>query len=516
MTGQESAKRRHPNARLARKRRLRPDESINSQDRLIHLPRSPFKLLSEGQIEQLHEASLNILSRTGVIIDEPQALNYFRQAGARVEGNRVTIERDLIESCLASVPAQYTLKARNPDRSVSIGGDTCAVMPGGGPPYVRDLDGQRRPGTLADVENFARLSAMSPEVQVMARKAVEAQDIPSSIRHLVCWEAVLTLSDKPGQSGFPGGLAEAEDVLQMLALAFGGEGAINGTPVAHCSVNVNSPLRYDRPMLESLILFARYGQPVLISSFVMAGVTGPTTLAGTLAQHNAEVLAGLVLSQLVRPGTPVLYGTASSNIDMRNAAPAIGSPESAISIAVCAQLARFYGIPSRGGGALTDSPLPDAQSNYERAFTILTSILSGINFLMHGLGVLESYLTLSYEQFVIDLDLLGMVRHMVRPPLISAETLALETIDQVGPGGFFLDAEHTLRHYRQDHFLPRISLRQPYGQWISEGAQDAVERANRRCQEMLESYQKPPIDLEVEGKLRDFVLSRRTELGEAG
>ena len=308
-------------------------------------------LLSEGQIEQLHEASLEILSRTGIIFDEPQALTYFRKAGARVDGNRVFIESELIENCLASTPAKYELRARNPENSVIIGGDTCAVMPGGGPPFVRDLDGQRRPGTLADVQNFARLSAMSPEVQVMARKSVEAQDIDPAIRHLVCWQAILTLTDKPGQSGFPGGRKEAEDVLQMLAIAFGSESAINETPVAHCSVNVNSPLLYDQPMLESLILFAKYGQPVLISSFVMAGITGPATLAGTLAQHNAEVLAGLVLSQLVRPGTPVIYGTATSNIDMRNAAPAIGSPESAISIAICSQLARHYGIPSRGGGA---------------------------------------------------------------------------------------------------------------------------------------------------------------------
>ena len=515
MTTQEPAGKRRAKAQPARRRRPQSAEVAEIPGHLILLPRSPFELFSEGQIEQLHEASLHILAHTGIVFDQPEALALFRQAGARVEENRVILDRDFVESCLATVPAQYVLQARNPDHSVSVGGATCAVMPGGGPPYVRDLDGQRRPGTLEDVKNFARLSAMSPEVQVMARKAVEAQDIHPAIRHLLCWEAILTLTDKPGQSGFPGGRAEAEDVLQMLALVFGGEGAIDGTPVAHCSVNVNSPLHYDRPMLESLILFARYGQPVLISSFVMAGVTGPTTLAGTLAQHNAEVLAGLVLTQLIRPGTPVLYGTASSNIDMRNAAPAIGSPESGDSIAACAQLARRYGIPSRGGGALTDSPLPDAQSNYERAFTLLTSVLSGINYLMHGLGVLESYLTLSYEQFVIDLDLLRMVRHMVWPPVISAETLALETIDTVGPGGFFLDVEHTLRHYRQAHFLPQISVRRPYEQWLAEGAEDAVKRANRRCREMLESYQKPPIEPGIEGKLHDFVVRRLAQLLDA-
>lgn len=515
MTGQASADGAQPRAKRARGRRRGPANSTEFPSQLIPLPRSPFTLFSEGQVEQLHEASLHILSQTGVVFDEPQALAYLRQAGARVKEKRVTLSQDLIESCLATVPAEYKLQARNPDRSVPIGGDWCSVMPGGGPPYVHDLDGRRRPGTLDDVKRFARLSAMSPEVHIMARKAVEAQDVPPPVRHLHCWEAILTLSDKPGQSGFPGGKAEAEDVLQMLALVFGGEKMINGVPVAHCSVNVNSPLHYDRSMLESLILFARYGQPVLISSFVMAGVTGPATLAGALAQHNAEVLAGLVLTQLVRPGTPVLYGTASSNIDMRNAAPAIGSPESLTTIVACAQLARHYGIPSRGGGALTDSPVPDAQSNYERALTMLTSILSGINYLMHGLGILESYLALSYEQFVIDLELLRMISHMVQPPEISAETLALETIDRIGPGGFFLDAEHTLRHYRQAHFLPQIGLRKSYEQWLSEGAQDAVARANQRCREMLASYQKPPIDSEVEGKLRDFVLRRQAEIMDA-
>jgi trimethylamine--corrinoid protein Co-methyltransferase len=244
----------------------------------------------------------------------------------------------------------------------------------------------------------------------------------------------------------------------------------------------------------------------------MSGVTGPATLAGALAQHNAEVLAGVVLTQLVRPGAPVLYGTASSNVDMRTAAPAIGSPESAISIAVCAQLARHYRLPSRGGGALTDSPSPDGQSNYERMFTLLTSILSGVNFLMHGLGILESYLTLSYEQFVIDLELINMVRRLVQPLDISAETLALETIHEIGPGGYFLEAGHTLAHYREAHFLPRLSLRQPYEQWQAEGAGDVVRRANARCREMLAGYTRPDLPPEVETRLHAFVERRKAEL----
>ena len=484
--------------------------TLPSQSLRLNLPRLNF--LADSQVEQIHEAALTILSETGIQFNNEAAVTYFRQAGARIEENRVYLRRDLIEHCLDTAPTQYTLKARNPKNSVTIGGNQCAVMPGGGPAYVRDLAGVRRPGTLADVENFARLSAMSPEVHVIARKAVEAQDVPVALRHLECWRAGLILADKPIQSGFVGGQAEAEDALQMLALAFGEEAAIDGTPVAHCSVNANSPLLYDAPMLESLLAFARYGQPILISPFVMAGVTGPTTLAGTLAQHNAEVLAGIALTQLIRPGTPVLYGTASSNVDMRNANPAIGSPESALSIAVCTQLARYYNLPCRGGGALTDSPLPDAQSNYERMFTLLMSILSGVNFLMQGVGILESYLTISYEQFVIDLELLAMIRHLMEPFEISAETLALDTIKAVGPGGHYLEAPHTIRHYRQAHFLPQISLRQPYEQWEAEGAKDAVQRANERCREMLAGYIQPPLDIAKADALHNFVEKRRSQL----
>jgi trimethylamine--corrinoid protein Co-methyltransferase len=501
-----------PNSGQSRRRRRSLDQPGSNKfagSNPIKLPTYRLDVLSDRQLEQIHRASLKILGETGVVFNSPEALNLFRQASARVNDNRVFIGPDLLDHCLSTVPAEYTLHARNPANNVIIGGDHCAVMPGGGPPYVLDLEGTRRPGTLVDVENFARLSSMSPQINVVACKATEAQDIDPTLRHLLCWQAILTLTDKPGQSGFVGGRAEAEDVLQMLAIVFGGEDAIDGRPIAHCSVNANSPLQFDRSMLESLLLFASFGQPVLISSFVMAGVTGPITLAGSLALHNAEVLAGLTLTQLARPGTPVLYGTASSNADMRNAAPAIGSPESGVNIAACAQLARYYGVPARGGGALTDSPIPDAQSNYERMFTLLTSVLSGVNFLMHGLGILESYLTISYEQFVIDLELLEMIQDLVRPVEVSESTLALDTINQVGPGGHFLETDHTRQHYRHAHFLPNISIRRPYEQWMAEGATDAMRRANKRCRELLANYTKPAIDPILEARLATFIERRK-------
>ena len=474
----------------------------------------PLNFLTADQVEQIHTASLSILARTGVTVTSDDALDVYARGGARVDraARRVYLDPALIAHALSSAPERYTLHSRNPANDIIIGGEYCAVMPAGGPPYVRDLNGVRRPGTLADVENFTRLSAVSPEVHVLARKAVEAQDVPVAIRHLECWRAVLLLSDKPVTSGFVGGRPEAEDALQMLAALFGSESALDGHPVAQCNINVNSPLLYDKAMVEGLLAFARLGQPVIITPFVMAGVMGPATLAGALAQHNAEVLAGVVLAQMVRAGTPVVYGTATSNTDLRSGAPAIGSPESAISVGVCAQMARHYRLPCRGGGALTDSPIPDAQSNYERMLLLMTSVLSGVNFMMHGLGILESYLTVCYEQFVIDLELTAMLRELVRPLEINAETLALDTINEVGPGGFFLDAPHTLRHHRHAHFLPHISQRLPYDQWLAAGAHDAAQRANARCRELLASYVQPPVDSAAAGRLEDFVERRKRAL----
>ncbi|MDH3316454.1 MAG: trimethylamine methyltransferase family protein [Gammaproteobacteria bacterium] len=491
-------------------------ERVKSADLSRSLPITvrlkKLDLLDPIQIERIHAASLEILNRTGVVFRSDEAVKYFRQAGARIEGARVSIEEALVSHALESAPSSYTLTARSQQNSVTIGGDHCAVMPGGGPPFVRGLDGVRRTGTLADVERITKISCLSPEIHVIGRKPVEAQDLPVETRHLQCWHTILALADKPVQSGFVNGKEEAMDALEMLAIVLGGEETLRSAPAAHCSVNVNSPLVYDTAMVESLMAFARYGQVNLISPFVMAGVSGPTTMAGALAQQNAEVLAGIVLTQLVNPGAPVLYGTASSNLDMRTGAPAIASPESAICIGACAQLARRYNLPCRGGGALTDSPVPDAQSNYERMFTLLTSVLCGVNYLMHGAGIIESYLTLSYEQLMLDLDQIAMVRRLVAGIEVSDEALALNAIHEVGPGGFFLDSGHTLQHFRDAFFSPRIGVRQSFEQWEAAGAKDALARARDRWSAMLDAYVEPVLESSRRGELDTFVERRSREL----
>lgn len=512
MPGNKQSQRTRRGGRRQRIERDRSAAAGASRSIPIIVRTGRLDLLEAADIGRIHDASLEILQRTGVDFSSDKAVSYFRTAGARVDGQRVFIDSALLEHALGSAPREYTLRARNEDNNVRIGGAYCAVMPGGGPPFVRTLDGVRRAGTLADVELCTRLSAVSPEIHVVGRKPVEAQDIPVAVRHLHCWRAVLTLADKPVQSGFVNGLTEAMDALEMLSLVFGGEAAIRNSPVSHCSVNVNSPLVYDTPMVESLMAFAEFGQVNVISPFVMAGVSGPTTMAGALAQQNAEVLAGIVLTQLVNPGAPVLYGTASSNLDMRTGAPAIGSPESAACIAACAQLARLYELPCRGGGALTDSPVPDAQSNYERMFTLLVSVLSGVNYMMHGAGILESYLTLSFEQLVLDLDQIAMVRRLVEGIDVNDESLALDTIDEVGPGGFFLDSGHTMQHYRDGFFVPRVGVRESFEQWQAGGEKDALVRARERCRDMLDAYSISEIDGGVREKLDDFIDKRSREL----
>lgn len=510
--GKQRARSGRRGGRKKRAERERAAESGASRSIPIVVRSGRLDILKTADVRRIHDASLEILQRTGVEFRSDEAVGHFRSAGAKVDGQRVFIDSALLEHALRTAPREYTLRARNGENDVRIGKGRCAVMPGGGPAFVRDLDGTRRAGRLADVEQCFRLCAMSPEIHVVGRKPVEAQDIPPEVRHLHCWRAALALADKPVQSGFVNGLAEATDALEMLSLVFGGEEALRNSPSSHCSVNVNSPLVYDSPMVESLMAFAAFGQANVISPFVMAGVSGPTTIAGALAQQNAEVLAGVVLTQLVNPGAPVVYGTATSNLDMRTGAPAIGSPESAICIAACAQLARRYGLPCRGGGALTDSPVPDAQSNYERMFTLLVSVLSGINYMMHGAGILESYLTFSFEQFMLDLDQIAMVRSLVAGIDVDDDSLALDTINEVGPGGFFLDAGHTMRHYRDAFFIPRTGVRESFEQWQAGGGKDAVARGRDRCREMLEAWSISELDGAVLGQLDDFVDKRSREL----
>jgi len=310
--------------------------------------------------------------------------------------------------------------------------------------------------------------------------------------------------------------ANARDTIELAALAFGGKEAIAAKPVLLALVNVNSPRRYDTRMLEALLEYAKARQPVIVTPFILAGAMSPVALGGTLIQQNAEALAGVALTQLVNPGTPVVYGSFLSNTDMQSGSPAFGTPESAKALFVSAQLARRYHLPFRSGGGLTSSKLPDAQAAYEATMGYWPTFLAGTNFVLHAAGWLESGLVSSYEKFVLDVEQLRIMEHFFTGIPLDEEGIAWDAHVEVAPGGHFLGAEHTMRHFREAFYRPLVSDLNNYERWHQKGALSADQRANRIWKKWLLEYEQPPIDPGIDESLRDFIKRRKIEINAAG
>jgi trimethylamine--corrinoid protein Co-methyltransferase len=481
---------------------------------LLRNPYPPVEVLSAEKLERIHQSSLRILEELGLEFWDEEALDLWQQAGARVDQahKRVWIERGLLLEAIAQAPAEFTLRARNPAHTLPIGGNTINFAPGAGCPYISDFKRGRRPGTLAAFQEIVRLVQQCPPLHIVGGIMVEPQDLPVPTRHLDQVYSQFTLSDKALIS--PARNREtAQDCIEMAALVFGGLEETQRQPVQLGIINVNSPLRYDSSMLGGLITYARYGQPVVVTPFILAGAMSPITLAAALAQQNAEALAGIALTQLVNPGVPVIYGGFTTNIDMQTGSPAFGSPEGALALFAGAQLARFYGLPYRGSGSLNNSKLPDAQASYETQMTLWPAILAHANLIHHSVGWLEAGLVFSLEKFMLDLEGLLMMARLLDGIEVSDETLALESMAEVGPGGHHLGTAHTMARFRREFYLPLISDRQNYEAWVEQGALDASQRAHRLWQELLAGYEAPPLDLGIQEALWEYVARRKLEIG---
>ncbi len=463
-----------------------------------------FQQLTQNQVEQVHEASLRILAEVGVDFCYSPALEVLSKGGARVEGERVFFPARLVEECLKSVPGQFRLHARNPENDVPIGGDHIAFAPGYGAPFVTDLDSGRREGTLEDFRNFVKLTGASANQDICSGLVVEPTDVPQRIRHAEMLYANMALSDKCFMGSAMGADA-ARDSIKMASRLLGDEAYILKTPCVIGIMGSISPLRYDSRMLGAVMTYARAGQPQIISSLAIEGATGPVTPAGALSLQNAEVLAGIVLTQLVREGAPVVLGGSSSNADMRSGALSIGSPEMAINAAATAQMARYYHLPSRGGGAICDSKIPDAQAAYESMMGLLTAQSGGVNFVLHSAGILESYSCMSYEKFVIDDEICGMIKRIKKGYHINGDTLGFDVIREAGPGGHFLDKEHTLKHCRSEFYQPLLSDRSCFEEWRDSGSASVLETANKRFKEILKRYQVPALPAGIDRDLRNYI-----------
>jgi trimethylamine--corrinoid protein Co-methyltransferase len=463
-----------------------------------------YEVFMQQQVDQIHEASLQILEQIGVEFGWPPALEVLAKGGAKVEGERVFFSPRMVEEQLKKAPSQFRIYARNPEKDVIIGGDHIAFAPGYGAPFVTDLNNGRRKGTLKDFENFVKLIEASPYQDICSGVPIEPSDVAHENRHAWKLYTAMKYSDKCFM-GSSMGQERARDSIRMASILFGSEAQLAEKPRL-ISIQVSlTPLKYDARMLGAIMEYAGAGQPQLISSLSMAGATGPATLAGNLALQNAEVLAGIVLTQLVREGAPVVFAGASSNADMRSVHLSIGSPEMTLNTAATAQMARFYNLPSRSGGAVCDAKVPDAQAGYESMMSLLMAQVSGINFVLHSAGILESYNCMSYEKFIIDDEICGMVKRIKRGYEVNADTLGLNVIKEAGPGGQFLDTDHTFEHFRTEFYQPRLSNRDVYESWYDKGSPQCMHAANKRYKKILETYEAPELPADVDKDLQKFI-----------
>jgi trimethylamine--corrinoid protein Co-methyltransferase len=478
------------------------------------LPFAPTNLLSADELESIHRAALAVLKEIGVDFLHDEAKALLKEAGADVDpaSNRVRFDPSLVEAQIGKAPPQFTLHARNPERSVAIGGAHVAFCSVASAPNAADREGGRRPGNQRDFQNLVRLSQSFEQIHVLGGYPVEPADIHASVRHLDALADMLTLSDKPIHA-YSLGRERIRDAIEMVKIARGlDDETLEREPSLFTIINSSSPLRLDTPMLEGLIQMARRNQVVVLTPFTLAGAMAPVTLAGALAQQHAEALAGLVLAQIVRPGSPFVYGGFTSNVDMKSGAPAFGTPEYMKTAIVGGQLARRLALPYRSSNANAANAL-DAQAAYESVFSLWGAIMGGVNLLMHGAGWMEGGLHASFEKFALDADLLGMVADFLKPVRVEEAELALEAMREVGPGGHFFGAAHTQARYRNAFFAPMISDWRNYESWREAGAPTAADAAERLYKERLSAFVPPDFEPERREALAAFVARRKAEGG---
>ncbi len=479
--------------------------------------RNPFEFqrsFSDDQIATIHDTALRVLENLGIRVLHDEAAALFVQGGARLDrpSGTVFIDRGMVEQALENAPGLLTLAGASADRDVEIGGRHAAFICVGGPPNVTDIDRGKRPGTAAEMRNFIRLSQHF-DVLHMQGASVEPQDVPVELRHLIQAEYQLALSDKPVFI-YSRGQAQALDVFAMIRMAYGlSDEAFAAKPWCYTVVNTNSPRQLDGPMCQGIIDFARAGQMSIITPFTLAGAMAPVTIAGALTLQHAEALAGIVLAQLARPGAPVVYGSFTSNVDMRSGSPAFGTPEFVRAAFGAGQLARHVGLPWRGSAA-TASNAPDAQATYEYLNSAWGALMGGVNVMIHAAGWLESGLSASLEKFILDVEMLQMMAEVM---LSSEPDLSgiYEAIAEVEPGGHFFGSAHTMSRYRTAFYEPLVSDWRNFGQWSEDGARTATMRANGIWKKVLETSEPPPSGMARGEAVADFVARRTREGGAA-
>ncbi len=489
----------------------KPQRKVDYRNLINPLLRQPA--FSDDRVEAIHQTALRVVEELGIRVLNDEARQIFRDAGARVDADSqmVNIDRELVENALASAPGQFELHGRSPQSDVTLGGDHVTFTCVGGAPHVSDLDRGKRPGTIEDTRNIIRLSEHFDVLHIQSPN-VEPQDVPVHLRHYAVTEAQLSLSTKPFFI-FSRGSRQVEDAFAMARIAYGlSEAEFAARPWCYTVINTNSPRQLDIPMCQGIIDFARAGQVSVITPFTLAGAMAPVTMPGALVLQHAEALAGITLAQLVRKGAPVVYGSFTSNVDMKSGSPAFGTPEFVQAAFGAGQLARHIGLPWRGSAA-TASNAPDEQSVYEFLMSAWGSILGGVNVMVHAAGWLEGGLTGSMEKFILDIEMLQTFAEIFTPLNSDDDELAFEAIASVDPGGHFFGCEHTMARYQTAFYEPLVSDWSNFGQWSDNGSLTATQRANAIWKRILDEFEPPSMDVSRVEELKAFIDRRSAEGG---
>jgi trimethylamine--corrinoid protein Co-methyltransferase len=478
--------------------------------RRLENPFRPVELLSGDEVEAIHRSSLRILAELGMEVLGDRAIDAFVAAGAEVDRHtrRVRLDPGLVESLVALAPSEFRLYARNPERFVDFGGRHLVFCAVGGPAFASDLDRGRRPGTIADVQEYVRLIGALDVLHQEGGGPLEPTDLPVPTRHLDQYRIFATELDKTWHC-LGTGATVVDDALEVATLIRGVDrDTLLAEPSLITIINTNSPLRLDGSMSEGLIEMARHGQPVVATPFTLAGAMSPVSLPGAIAQQNAEALFLVALAQIVRPGTPMVYGAFTSNVDMRTGSPAFGTPESVKAQFASGQMARRYGLPWRSSNA-TASPVVDAQAAYESEMAVWGAVMAGVNLLYQGAGWLEGGLTASYEKLILDAEILQMMSEVLQPLLVDEASLGFDAIAEVGPGGHFFGSAHTLERYETAFYRPMLSDWRNFETWQADGARTATQRANGIWKQLLAEAVPPALDPPVAEALDAFVERRK-------
>ena len=497
-------------------RQRRPARLANAipQPPFGQLPRlyDPIKVLSEDHVEAIHEAALKLLAEQGMRVLNARAIDYYRRAGAKVDGNMVYLDPGLVMDRLATVPRTFSIAARNRAKDLRFGGNDVVFSTVGGPAYVMDLDRGRRDGTLQDLQDYLRLCQSLNVLQQESGGPLEPMDLPASTRHLDLYLSQITLLDKSWNLNALG-TERTMDGIHMAALSMGWSlDDLARTPMMMGVINTNSPRQLDDPMSQGLIALAEHGQVAIVTPFTLAGAMAPVSLAGALVLQHAEAMFGVILTQIVRPGVPVMYGGFTSNVDMKTGAPAFGTPEYAKAAQASGQLARRIGVPFRSSNTTAANAI-DAQAAYESLMSLWGCLMGGAHLVIHGAGWMHGGLTASFEKLILDAELLGMMQAYFKPIAVTEESLSLEVIAEAGVGGHFFGTAQTMAQYETAFHPPMLSNWDNYPTWLARGSEEAPQRANRIWKDLLANYEQPPLDPGILEEMEAFVAKRKTEGG---